>query len=428
MPIRHGSMRCVAACLMMAALAAAHAAGTSGDGWSTAWMAAMLPSPVPANMALGRPRMVAPVLHGQTLRQRVVIEAGGQRLRIRLSNRYGHTPLRIDAVTVGVLAAEAAAPARLQRLGFDGRRKVVVPAGATRHSDALALPLRAGQTLVVSLHVVDGGLPATWHLDALRDNAISPPGDFSSVSAMPVATTTGAVLWLSAVQVQGDAVTPALVALGDSITNGFRSSRNLPRSYPQQLATRLRQLRPACPMAVLDAGIDGNEISGRDGGYGPGDSMLQRFGRDVLDQPGARYVLLLGGINDIGETTMVRRAQGKTLDGAMVASNVIATQQQLIGRAHAAGLHIMGATLPPFEGAWNAYSPAGERARQEVNNWIRHQAHFDGIVDFDAALRDPHHPTRLQADLDSGDHIHPNDHGYAAMAAAVIPALPSCPH
>jgi len=424
-------MRCIGGLLVVLTGALAAAAGHACDAgrWNAAWMAAMLPAPVPANAALARPRLDAPQLHGQTLRQLVVLEAGGQRLRVQLSNAYGTRPLRIDAASVGVHAGSSASPdaANLHELRFDGRRALLLPPGAVRDSDSLDLPVRAGETLAVSLHVADAAAPATWHPDALRDNFVSPPGDYSAVPAMPVAATTGAVLWLSGVEVQADARPPVLVALGDSITNGFRSTRGEARSYPQVLGRRLRELHPACRMAVVDAGIDGNEISDRDGGYGPGDSMERRFGRDVLGQRGVRYVLLLGGINDIGETTMALRAQGSALDGAAVAANVIAAQQRIIAQAHAAGLRILGATLPPFEGTANAYSAEGEQARRSVNDWIRHRARFDGVVDFDAALRNPAHSARLRPDLDSGDHIHPNDRGYAAMAAAVPPALPGCP-
>jgi lysophospholipase L1-like esterase len=385
---------------------------------------------VPANAALARPRLDAPTLHDQTLRQMVVLGAGGRRLRVRLSNAYGRQPLRIDAAGVGRHADGTAVSldaASLRALRFGGRRALVLPPGAVRYSDPVDLPVHAGETLGISLHVTEAATPATWHFDALRDNFISPPGDYTATPAMPVAATTGAVLWLSGVDVQADAPLPVLVALGDSITNGFQSTRGAAHGYPQMLGRRLRELRPACRMAVVDAGIDGNEIADRDGGYGPGDSMERRFRRDVLGQHGVRYVLLLGGINDIGETTMVLRPQGRALDGPAVAANVIAAQRRIIAQAHAAGLRILGATLPPFEGTWNAYSAEGEQARRRVNDWIRHHARFDGTVDFDAALRDPAHPARLRPDLDSGDHIHPNDKGYAAMAAAVPPALLGCP-
>jgi lysophospholipase L1-like esterase len=423
---RQAAVRLAAACL---ALCAAPGWANDAAHWSAAWMAAMVPAPVPANAALARPQVDAPRLHGQTLRQMVVLGAGGRRLRIRLSNVYGTRSLRIDAASVGLHAGGPASPnaTNLHALRFDGRRALSLPPGAVRDSDPLDLTVRAGETLAVSLHVADAAAPGAWHFDALRDNFISPPGDYTATPAMPVAATTGAALWLSGVDVQTDAPLPVLVALGDSITNGFRSTRGAAHGYPQVLGRRLRELRPACRMAVVDAGIDGNEIADRDGGYGPGDSMERRFRRDVLGQHGVRYVLLLGGINDIGETTMALRPQGRTLDGPAVVANVIAAQQRIIAQAHAAGLRILGATLPPFEGTWNAYSAEGEQARQRINDWIRHHARFDGTVDFDTALRDPAHPARLRPDLDSGDHIHPNDKGYAAMAAAVPPALLGCP-
>ena len=424
--------RCIAVFLaiLLGMPAASASPAHGGSHWNAAWMAAMLPAPVPANAALARPRLDAPRLHDQTLRQMVVLSAGGERLRIRLSNAYGTLPLRIDSATVGRHAGGTASSvevAGLHALRFAGRRALVLPPGAVRYSDPVDLEVDAGDILAVSLHVMGTVTPATWHPDALRDNFISPPGDYTAVPAMPVATTTGAALWLSGVEVQTDAPLPVLVALGDSITNGFRSTRGRARSYPQVLGQRLRERRPACRMAVVDAGIDGNEIADRDGGYGPGDSMERRVRRDVLGQRGVRYVLLLGGINDIGETTMVLRPQGKMLDGTTVAANVIAAQRRIVTQAHAAGLRVLGATLPPFEGNANAYSAEGERARQHVNDWIRHHAHFDGVVDFDAALSDPEHPARLRPRLDSGDHIHPNDLGYAAMAAAVPPALLGCP-
>jgi len=424
--------RYAASCLVAASLVlygpSARARGTAT--WSAAWMAAMLPAPLPANAATARPRLDAPHLHGQTLRQMVVLGAGGKRLRIRLSNVYGRQPLRIDAASVGRHMAGPAASldaASLRALRFDGRRTLVLPPGAVRYSDPVDLPVHVGETLGISLYVKAAVAPSSWHFDALRDNFISPPGDYTATPTMSVASTTGATLWLSGVDVQADAPLPVLVTLGDSITNGFRSTRGAAQGYPEQLARRLHHLGPTCRVAVVNAGIDGNEISDRDGGYGPGDSMERRFRRDVLGQHGVRYVLLLGGINDIGETTMVLRPQGRTLDGKAVAANIIAAQRRIIAQAHAAGLRIFGATILPFEDAWNAYSAAGERARQRVNDWIRHHARFDGVVDFDAAMRDPAHPARLRPDLDSGDHLHPNDRGYAAMAAAVSPALLGCP-
>ncbi|BFI97304.1 MAG: SGNH/GDSL hydrolase family protein [Rhodanobacter sp.] len=390
--------------------------------WTTVWATAMVQSPLPSS-AVRPMTLTAPALKGQTLRQMVLLSAGGTRIRIRLSNTFGRKPLRIDAASVGKVAAGGGDgqlnAASLHALRFDGRADVVVPPGAVRYSDPLDFAVRGGDTLGVSLYVAGAAAPGTWHEDAVRDNLISTPGNYTAKAAMPVAAKTGSTLWLSGVDVQADKPLSALVMLGDSITNGYHSTPGAANSYPEQLARRLRMQRPACRVAVLNAGIDGNEMSGRDGGYGPGEDMATRFSRDVLGQSGARFVLLLGGINDIGETTMALRQQDKTLDGRTVAANVIAAQQEVIAKAHAAKLRIFGATILPFEGTQGAYSEAGERARQQVNDWIRHRAGFDGVVDFDAVMRDPAHPGRIRADFDSGDHIHPNDKGYAAMSEAV---------
>lgn len=298
-----------------------------------------------------------------------------------------------------------------------------------RYSDPLDFSVHGGDVLGISLYVAGEVTPSTWHVDAVRNNLISTPGDYTAKTLMPVAATIGSTLWLAGVDVQADKPLPVLVTLGDSITNGYRSTVDAARSYPDALARRLRDMQPACRVAVANVGIDGNEMSDRDGGYGPGEGMAIRFGSDVLGQAGVRYVLLLGGVNDIGETSMALHAQDRAFDdGAarVVVANVIAAQRKAIDEAHASGLRIFGATILPFEGTRGAYSAAGERARQQVNDWIRHRAGFDGVVDFDAVMRDPAHPGRLRPGLDSGDHIHPNDQGYAAMATTVPASLLGC--
>lgn len=426
-PIR----QCAAALAVVLAIALQAGAAYAHDGghWSTVWATAMVPSPVPASPV--RPTaMTAPRLHGQTLRQMVLLSAGGSRIRIRFSNTFGTQPLRINAASVGRFVTDATPgrldAASLHALSFNGHAGAVIPPGAVRYSDPLRFPVRGGETLGISLYFAGLAVPRTWHVDALRSNLISTPGNYTGKPVMPVAATTGATLWLSGVDVQTRERLPVLVALGDSITNGFRSTPGASKGYPEQLARRLRDLSPACHVAVVNTGIDGNEMSDRDGGYGPGEAMVTRFGRDVLGQSGTRFVLLLGGVNDIGETTMARRPEGRLLDGKIVAANVIAAEQQIIAKAHAAGLRIFGATILPFEGTRGAYSAAGERAREQVNDWIRHRAGFDGVVDFDALLRDPSYPLRIRPDLNSGDHIHPNDKGYAVMAAAVPTAWLGC--
>jgi len=371
----------------------------------------------------------APALDGQTVRQMVRLAAGGQQIRVRLSNVFGRRPLAIAAASVGMPVQGADGHldgASLHALRFHGQASATVPPGGTLYSDPVDMSVRAGDVLGVSLYVAGPTAPSTWNPDALRASTISTRGNYTMAATLPRASTTLATLWLSGVDVAASRTTPVVVALGDSITNGFRSDADADHSYPARLAERLRDRQPMCRVAVLNAGIDGNELSADDGGYGPGESMERRFGRDVFAQHGVRYVILLAGINDIGESTMADHRRGRPFDGLAITAHVIAAQRRLIDRAHAAGLRIIGATLTPFEGTLDAYSAQGERARQRINVWIRHRAPFDAVIDFDAALRDPAHPARLRPALDSGDHLHPDDRGYAAMAAAVPPALFGC--
>jgi len=417
--------------LMTIALVLASGLGQAAeaDGWVGSWSAAMIRSPIPANAQLDVPQAAMP-LSGQTVRQMVLLSAGGRRVRIRLANTFGSRALTLRAVSVGVRASAGNGglmPSSLHALRFDGAASVTIPAGASRYSDPLPLDVHAGDTLGVSIYVAQAIAPGTWHPDSVNDNFVSTRGDYTAAATMPIAGTIDSNDWLSGVEVEPDRPTAAIVALGDSITNGFRSTVNADRRYPDLLARRLREADDnSCRHAVLNAGIDGNQVSAFYGEFGQGQSMRKRFRRDVLAQPGVRWVLLLGGINDIGEPTMVAARQHRRVDGDALAGHVIDGLRDIIAQAHGAGLRIYGATLLPFAGTLGAYSAAGERARARVNDWIRHHAVYDAVIDFDAALRDPTHPLQLRPELDSGDHIHPNDAGYRAMAAAIPLRLFAC--
>jgi lysophospholipase L1-like esterase len=398
-----------------------------GDGWLGAWSAAMLRAPIPASRLTAVPQPAPPIAH-QTVRLLARITAGGDRVRIRLSNQFGTAPIRIDAASLGVQGPGGGAdvlPDRLQPLRFGDRAVVTLAPGQVLASDALALPVRAGDVLAVSLYVAGQVAPGTFHTDSRRDTYLSTPGDHTLEASMPVAFAAADAPWLEGIEVQGSTVPAAIVALGDSITNGYQPGPRVPVRYPDLLAERLRAV--GCSRAVLDEGIDGNHVTGYLGDFGFGRPMVERAPTDVLAQPGARYLLLLGGINDIGQPTMAARAYGEPVpDPQALATHVIGGLQAIADRAHAAGLKVIGATLLPFEGTVAAYSPAGERARQRVNRWIRRGGAFDAVVDFDAALRDPAHPRRMLPRYDSGDHIHPGSAGYRAMADAVPPALFGC--
>jgi lysophospholipase L1-like esterase len=407
-------------------LAQSAAALDEGSGhWVGAWSAAPLRAPIAPNIQLRRPPE-NPALHAQTVREFVRVDADGELLRIHLDNRYGRQPVRFGRASMALAAAngtDAIDPSSSQAITLHGRTQFVLPAGSVVDSDPVHLRTRAGERLAISLYLPDGAESASWHPDTRYRQSLSAPGDHTADADFSGAQQAAGYDWLTRIDVFADAQTQTIVALGDSITNGFRATRA--HSYPEQLAERLRAAR--CARPVLNAGIDGNQVAAGLGNFGQGDPMRERLSHDVLDVPGARYVLLLGGINDIGEPTMAAHNAGKpTPDANAMAAPVIAALQAMAEQVKAKGMRVYGATVLPFEGTQGAYTAQGEAARQQVNDWIRHHAPYDAVIDFDAVLRDPLHPARMQARYDSGDHIHPNDAGYRAMANAVPLALFGC--
>jgi lysophospholipase L1-like esterase len=249
---------------------------------------------------------------------------------------------------------------------------------------------------------------ATGHPQAEQTSYVSGPGDFApAVTAAPFRRATGNWYYLDGVEVTVPAGTGLVVAFGDSITDGHDSTVNANGRWPDDLARRLLALPYADQLGVANEGLSSNELTvngpGADGGPW-GQSGQARFDRDVLSQPGVTTVILLEGINDVGN--------------GVPASQIIAADEQIIGQAHAAGLRILGGTLTPFQGAFY-YSPAKERVREQVNAWIRTSGAFDGVIDFAKAVQDPADPLRLAPADDSGDHLHPSTVGYQAMADAI---------
>ncbi|GAA3792806.1 SGNH/GDSL hydrolase family protein [Streptomyces chiangmaiensis] len=326
----------------------------------------------------------------------------GDDLRVRLSNAFGDRPVTFDSVYAG-LRRQGAELVRgsNRRLTFGGARPVTVPAGATAYSDPLPGRLPAATDLVISLHSTDAAGPATGHGMAVQTSYITQGDHTAEEDAAGWTGTTGSWFYLDAVTVRTGAATGAVVALGDSITDGWASTSDADRRWPDHLARRLQKADTAVK-GVADEGISGNKVLAD----GAGQSALNRLDRDVLSHPGVRTVFLFEGVNDI-----------KAHTGA-TAQDMIAGYREIVARVHAAGKCVVGATVAPFKG-WPEWDPAAEAVRQEVNAFIRDSGEFDGVTDFDRILRSPYDPERIMPFFDGGDHLHPNDEGMQAMADAV---------
>ncbi|MGW1543503.1 SGNH/GDSL hydrolase family protein [Streptomyces sp. NPDC002309] len=328
---------------------------------------------------------------------------GGDNLRIRLSNAFGDRPVTFDSVHAGVQRVGAAlVPGSNRPLTFGGARSVTVPAGATVLSDPLPGRAAAGLNLVISLHSPDAAGPATGHGMAMQTSYTAEGDHAAEESAGAFTGTVGSWFYLDAVTVRTSAATGAVAALGDSITDGWESSTDLNRRWPDYLARRLAAAPGATVRGVANEGISGNKVLAD----GAGQSALNRLERDVLSHPGVRTVLVFEGVNDIKAHTGV------------TAGDLITGYREIAERAHAAGKCVVGATVGPFKG-WSEWDPEAEAVRQEVNAFIRDSGTFDAVTDFDRILRNPYDPERIMPFFDNGDHLHPNDKGMQALADAV---------
>jgi lysophospholipase L1-like esterase len=347
---------------------------------------------------------------GQTLRQTLHVSLGGPRVRVRLSNRYGTAALVIGAAHVALGASGSSIqPGTDRALSFGGSPGVTIPAGAHVVSDPVSLTVPARADLAVSLYLPGAVSATTEHAVARATSYVSTAGDYTAAGALAeVAATTRSWHFVSGVEVESSPRARSIVAFGGSITDGVGSTHDANHRLPDLLARRLVAAGTA-PRAVVNAGIAGNRLLSDL----VGDNGLARFDRDVLAQAGTRYVIVLIGTNDVGVVTGAPDA---------TADQIIVGHRQLIARAHALGIKALGATLTPFEGATivpGFYTAAGDAKRDAVNRWIRTSSEYDAVIDFDRVLRDPGHPARLRTGFDSGDHLHPNDAGYQAMADAI---------
>ncbi|MFI6369354.1 SGNH/GDSL hydrolase family protein [Streptomyces sp. NPDC050546] len=346
---------------------------------------------------------VGEAVDGRGYRLVVHTSVGGSGLRVRLSNAFGDQPVTFRNVHAGLRRDGAAlVPGSNRRLTFDGARSVTVPAGGIVYSDPLPGHVPAASSLAVSLYVPRAGGALTGHWMAMQTSYTAEGDHTAEESAVHWKQRTGSWFYLDAVTVRPRSASGAVVAVGDSVTDGWQSTTGLNRRWPDYLARRLAESPTTTVEGVANAGIAGNRVLTDV----PGQSALNRLSRDALSLPGVRTVFLFQGVNDI-----------KAEPGA-TAARLIAGYRALVNRAHAAGKCVVGATIAPFKG-WREWDPAGEAVRQEVNAFIRTSGEFDAVADFDRVLRSPYDQERILPGFDGGDHLHPNDKGMRAMADAV---------
>ncbi|MEG3165448.1 GDSL-type esterase/lipase family protein [Sphingomonas sp. PB2P19] len=349
-----------------------------------------------------------------TLRQIVRLSAGGDRVRIRLSNAFGIRPLPIGAAHL----ARAAAPGTPRidggtRLTFAGRADAVIPAGAELYSDPVTMAVTPGQDIAVSLYLPEAATPQTGHPGA-RATSFTLKGDHVADATLTGAGPTTRWYALADIEVVAPASAGTIVAIGDSITDGYGVKPERNTRWTDVLAERLRGSAATRAIGVVNAGIGGNRMLLD--GLGP--NMLARFDRDVIARSGVRWTIVLEGINDLGVLT--REARATPAQHAALVAQLKAGFTQVVARAHAHGIKVIGGTVIPFGGN-DYYHPGAETEadRQAVNAFIRTSGVFDSVIDFDRIMRDPAHPDRLTPAYDSGDHLHPSEAGYRVMGTAV---------
>jgi lysophospholipase L1-like esterase len=390
----------------------------------TPWIATWAASPEPTTSDSQKPLLN---VEDQTVRERVRVSIGGDQICLRLSNEYGSAPLLVGSATIGAPTdPRSVRPGSIQTVTFGGRSSVAIPAGAPVLSDPVDFPVNSGAEISISLYFPKRVVRPTLHALALKSAVISEHGDHTRAEKIEGGAETESSILVSAVLVPAQPSQRLVVAFGDSVTDGDGSTVDADHNWPSDLIRRLGKTPEGSKLAVVNAGIAGSRLLSDCFIVSFGVSALARFDRDALALPGVTHIVLLEGINDIGFPG-AKLGADYLADPADVRTpeHLIDAYRQLITRAHARGVKLIGATISPFEGVDlpGYYSESKEVTRQAVNQWIRTSGSFDGVIDFDAVLRDPDHPRRLLPRFSSEDHLHPNDLGYQAMADAINLAL-----
>lgn len=401
----------IAAAILVLECFVASAVAQNKEHWVTTWATAQQLAPQPPLPGPG-PNVPA-TLKNQTVRMVARSSVGGRRVRIQVSNAFGSKPLVISNTHIA-LRDKGAAIVRMsdRALAFGGRPTMTVPPGALIVSDPVDLAVPKLTDLAISLYLPeDTGTPSI-HPIGLHTNYIA-DGEGTAKTSLDTSMTTTAYLWLSSIDVLAPANAGAIVAFGDSITDGFSTTIDKDQAWPALLAKRFAAAKSTEMLGVLNLGIAGNRVL-RDGA---GVSALARFDRDVLSRTGVRWMTLLEGINDITFSALPVFSTE-----VVTAEDLIGGYRQIIERAHMHGIKVAGATIMPVGGV-STYRESGEAVRQAVNQWIRGSGAFDAVIDFDALMRDPADPKRLRPEFDPGDHVHPDDKGNERMAQAIDLAI-----
>lgn len=391
--------------------------GSPSSGWVATWAA----SPM-AGTSLESSVAHAGFDH-QTVRNIIYTSVGGNELRVRVSNTFGATPLKVGAVSVGVVLNGAQlVPGTSRTVTFHGATSVTIPAGAEALSDPLAMKVLPLQELAVSLYLPTATGPATNHGDAQQTGYVASGDQAGDASAAAYTTTDSSWFFLDGLNVRNPAAPGTVVAFGDSITDGYMSQAGANARWPNYLARRLIAAFGSRAPSVVDEGISGNRLLNDSVCFGV--SALSRFARDALSQPGVKDVILLEGINDIGFSGETDTGCYAPNDPTVTAAQIEAGDQKLINMAHARGIKIFAGTLTPFLGSHAIYggnygTAHGEALREQVNTWIRTSHAFDGVIDFSRVTQHPYAPLYFNPPYNSGDSLHPNDLGYEAMADAI---------
>jgi len=381
------------------------------------WVVTWGTSPAPQLATEGEMRAAKLQFENQTLREIVHTSIGSNMVRVRLSNAYGKETIEIGAAHIALRAKGHEIVAGSDRvLTFSGRPAIAIPPNALVLSDPVRLDVPASSDLAISIFIPKATNGAGIHYAAQQTSYIG-AGDQTGAASLLDTTTITSWIFLSAVDGLAPESAAAVVAFGDSITDGARSTLDANLRWPNVLSDRLQSRHNGRKIGVLDAGIGGNRIlHDAVANVRFGVNALARFDRDVLAQPGVQYVIILEGINDLGHAG-TSAPESETVS----ADDLIAGMKQMIERAHEKGIKVFGATITPFEGTTikGYFSPEKEVKRKAVNAWIRDGKAFDGVIDFEKAVRDPQNPDRMLAAYDGGDLLHPGDAGYKAMGTSI---------